>query len=524
MNPDAPGAGGSGPWEPPAAEEEQVLPDPEYFPKFKPIAKTGADPERLEYIKEMFLHGWSGYKQFAWLKDDLKPFDRTGSNWYPPGSLLATIVDSLSTLHIMGLKDELALAKAAVIERFLPPRTPSSPDVFADIGMLVNVFETTIRNVGGLLSIYDLEGDPKMLEAAVMIADRLAPALNAAYDQVLPLNQLNLQTGQAMGWGVISLAQAGSLQLEFQYLADAMRSHAKITRYPSLIPGIPPLSINPSSEQPTIQKFGVGAEADSYYEYLLKLYVSTGDKRMLDVYHTAVETLATYLIHESADGKYAYIPDVWVNETHHLRPDKSFGHLTCFIGGMFALGSHTTCPHRPAPTHATRLHKSCAARELELAAKITHTCHAAATQSPLVVGHVTERVVDEAGLELTLQLPWYMLRPETVESLFYMWRLTKDVKYRRMGWAMAVNMNKHCRDDVAFHGLRDVFNPSNPVNNMDTMETFFLAETLKYLYLLFTDDSVLPLDEYVFNTEAHPLSIRGHGRRKHVPWGKPLPY
>ncbi|KAJ1569547.1 hypothetical protein HK405_002998, partial [Cladochytrium tenue] len=81
------------------------------------------------------------------------------------------------------------------------------------------------------------------------------------------------------------------------------------------------------------------------------------------------------------------------------------------------------------------------------------------------------------------------------------------------------NIDRHCRDEVAFHGLRDVFQPAKAP--IDMQESFFLAETLKYLYLLFADSDVLPLDAYVFNTEAHPLSVRGRGRRAHLVWGQP---
>ena len=98
-------------------------------------------------------------------------------------------------------------------------------------------------------------------------------------------------------------------------------------------------------------------------------------------------------------------------------------------------------------------------------------------------------------------------RPEVIESIFYMWRFTHDPKYREWGWSIAHAIEKHCRTEAGYHGLKAENYPK------DRMESFFLAETLKYLYLLFAEDTVLPLDEYVFNTEAHPLSIRGFGKR-----------
>ncbi len=126
----------------------------------------------------------------------------------------------------------------------------------------------------------------------------------------------------------------------------------------------------------------------------------------------------------------------------------------------------------------------------------------------------------------------YLLRPETIDSYFYMWRLTKDPKYREWGWegtlysttvhvsvflsnlrvkccatAAFQAIEKACKVDTGgYSGVRDVTAPDGGVKD-DLQQSFFLAETLKYFYLLFSDDSVCPLDKIVFNTEAHPLSI-----------------
>jgi len=97
-------------------------------------------------------------------------------------------------------------------------------------------------------------------------------------------------------------------------------------------------------------------------------------------------------------------------------------------------------------------------------------------------------------------------RPETVETLFYLWRITKDPIYREWGWEIFQAFEKHCKvESGGYAGLHNVASPNPPKD--DTQQTFFLAETLKYLYLLFCPDNVIPLDEYVFNTEAHPFRI-----------------
>lgn len=98
-----------------------------------------------------------------------------------------------------------------------------------------------------------------------------------------------------------------------------------------------------------------------------------------------------------------------------------------------------------------------------------------------------------------------ILRPETVESIFYLYRLTKDQKYRDWGWKIFQAFEKHTR--IPTGGYAGVWSVLNTDNKVDKMESFFVSETLKYLFLLFSDDLVLPLDQWVFNTEAHPLPI-----------------
>ena len=110
-----------------------------------------------------------------------------------------------------------------------------------------------------------------------------------------------------------------------------------------------------------------------------------------------------------------------------------------------------------------------------------------------------------------------LLRPETLESLFYMYRITGDKVYRDWGWQIFQAFEKHTKiPGGGYSSISNVKNADKP-SFRDKMESFFLGETLKYLFLLFGDDpNLLPLDKYVFNTEAHPLPIRtniqSHGR------------
>jgi len=104
--------------------------------------------------------------------------------------------------------------------------------------------------------------------------------------------------------------------------------------------------------------------------------------------------------------------------------------------------------------------------------------------------------------------PKFVQRPEAVEAWFYLWRITKDERYRRWGWEFFEALQRHSRVEFGFSGIKDAsVAPSEKLEYDDVQQSFFLAETLKYLYLLFCPNEVLPLDEYVFNTEAHPLRV-----------------
>ena len=100
------------------------------------------------------------------------------------------------------------------------------------------------------------------------------------------------------------------------------------------------------------------------------------------------------------------------------------------------------------------------------------------------------------------------MRPEAIESCFYLYRITKKQHYRDWAWQMFEAMEKYSKLPTGYDSIGNVNDVENTGGKRDKMESFFLAETLKYLYLLFSDDDQLfPLDKYVFNTEAHPLPI-----------------
>ena len=163
-------------------------------------------------------------------------------------------------------------------------------------------------------------------------------------------------------------------------------------------------------------------------------------------------------------------------------------HLSCFVGGMLVLGSEGE--------HS--------ARYMKLAVGLAETCVQMYSRQP--TGIAPDSVSFGGGLDFAVADGKNILRPETVETLFYLYRKTGEQKYRDQGWTIFQAFEKHCKAKGGYSGLLDV--RGLPARQDGKQQSFFLAETLKYLYLLFEDSSALDLDEWVFNTEAHIFKIR----------------
>ncbi|KAI6078887.1 Mannosyl-oligosaccharide 1,2-alpha-mannosidase IB isoform X1 [Aix galericulata] len=233
----------------------------------------------------------------------------------------------------------------------------------------------------------------------------------------------------------------------------------------------------------------VGGLGDSFYEYLLKAWLMSDkmDTEARKMYDDAIEAIEKHLIRKS-NGGLTFIGE-WKNG--HL--ERKMGHLTCFAGGMFALGADGSRDDK-------------AGHYLQLGAEIAHTCHESYDRTTLKLG--PEAFKFDGGVEAVAvrqNEKYYILRPEVIETYWYMWRFTHDPKYRQWGWEATQAIDKYCRVSGGFSGVKDVYS-SSPTYD-DVQQSFFLAETLKYLYLLFSNDDLLPLDNWVFNTEAHPLPV-----------------
>lgn len=500
-------------------------------------------------VAAAFRHAWNGYKEFAMGYDELRPVSRTGRDGL--GGLGATVVDALDTAMIMGLDDVVAEA-GSWIEKELPARIMNKGQV--------NLFETTIRVLGGLLSAYHLSGGangtirewgensnlqmagPKpglYLERAVNLADRLMSAFTLS-PTAIPFSDVVLSSNTAhpagTDGGASSTSEVTTLQLEFGYLSEvsgnpkyrAAAMHVlEHFRDLSKMEGLVPIYISPHSGQFQSNNIRLGSRGDSYYEYLLKVWLQQGGatfdnssvKYLRDMYNEAMEGVKHHLVRKSKPKGLTFVGELPSGMKGEFSP--KMDHLVCFLAGNLALGATRGLTKQQAMDKgflttqdkenfqlAEDLLKTCfemySVTATGLAPEIAYFHMDGTYPEGLSGGNSSAEYKDDIIIHALDR--HNLLRPETVESLFILYRTTKNRKYQEWGWQIFQAFETHTRVDTGgYSSLDDV--TVVPAPKRDKMETFFLGETLKYLYLLFGESSVLPLDKFVFNTEAHPLPI-----------------
>ncbi|XP_063079143.1 mannosyl-oligosaccharide 1,2-alpha-mannosidase IA-like [Engraulis encrasicolus] len=475
-------------------DKDDSLPIIEYVRPPGVMGREPTDPDTKEKrakIKEMMQFAWDNYKRYAWGFNELRPVSKQGHSSNLFGGLKgATIVDALDTLYIMEMYDEFEAASEWVVK-----------NLDFNQNTEISVFEVNIRFVGGLLSAYYLSGKEVFRRKAIELGEKLLPAFKTPTG--IPWALLNMKSGIGRNWpwasgGSSILAEYGTLHLEFMHLsklsgnpvfAEKVMNIRKALNRLDKPSGLYPNYLNPNSGQWGQHHVSVGGLGDSFYEYLLKAWLMSDktDEEGKKLYYDALQAIEKSLIRKSSGGL-TYIAEWKGGLLEH-----KMGHLTCFAGGMIALGADG------APEGQT-------GRHMELAAEITRTCHESYARTNLKLGPEAFRF--DGGVEAIATRQnekYFILRPEVIETYMYLWRFTHDPKYRQWGWEAVQALEQHCRVEGGYSGVRDVY-ASNP-NHDDVQQSFYLAETLKYLYLLFSEDDHLPFEHWVFNTEAHPLPV-----------------
>ncbi|XP_063334803.1 uncharacterized protein si:ch211-282j22.3 isoform X5 [Pelmatolapia mariae] len=445
-----------------------------------------------DQIVEMFDHAYGSYMKYAYPADELMPLSCRGRvRGQEPnrgdiddslGKFSLTLIDTLDTLVVLNKLDEFEEAVKKAVS-----------DVRLDNDVVVSVFETNIRVLGGLLGghvMADLlrqRGErmqwyrDELLHMAKELGHRLLPAFNTTSG--LPYPKVNLRYGvlnPLSRTGTESdtcTACAGTMILEFAALSrlsgnSVFEEHARKAldvlwerrqRGSDLVGTV----INIHNGEWVRRDSGVGAGIDSYYEYLMKAYILLGDNVFLDRFN----------VHYSAIMKYISQPPLLLN-VHMHNPTVSvrswMDSLLAFFPGLQVLRGDL----KPAiETH-------------EMLYQVTKQ----------------HKFLPEAfTTEFRVHWGQHLLRPEFAESTYYLYKATGDPYYLRVGQSIVEKLNAYARVPCGFAAVQDVRTGTHE----DRMDSFFLAEMFKYLYLMFSEKSHLPIDMdgYIFTTEAHLLPI-----------------
>ena len=528
-----------------------------HFPETR--AQRRHREERRVAIRNEFRQSWNSYKEFAWAQDELRPVTAQGEESF--GGWGATLVDSLDTLWIMGLKEEFYEAVEAV----------AAIDFGKTNLTTISVFETTIRYLGGLLSAYDMSAKPILLSKALQLGEMLYRAFDTINNT--PLGWFHVENAKMTDRPAFSpeyslcFACLGSLTMEFTRLAQITKEPkyydavARVTllmdraQDKTKLPGLWPTMMNADNEDFSMSGiFSIGALADSTYEYFPKMHALLGglDKAYEKMYRESAKKIDEHMLFrpmvpDKAHGKDLLLCGDVSTYDEEVRLDPTMQHLTCFIGGMFGLAGRLF----NEPGH------------VDLGAKLTKGCVYAYAATPTgimpetfdmvpcksrkscpwnetaweeeVMRHYSSKyVTDLESAVKQYRLPpgftnirdkRYLLRPEAIESVFIMYRITGDRQYLNDAWDMFSSIVTATRTPYANGQVRDVtfvapkapgrgFQSASPVagspntreeNIENKMESFWTAETLKYFYLIFSTPDMISLDDWVFNTEAHPF-------------------
>jgi ER degradation enhancer, mannosidase alpha-like 2 len=433
------------------------------------LATPGCDRSRQDEhaqqlaarVRTEFLHAWNNYERYAWGHDALRPLSKTAHDWYGQ-SLLMTPLDALDTLILMHLDAEAERARSLIVN-----------DLSFDRDIYVKNFEITIRLLGGLLSGYQLTGDDRLLSLAEDLGNRLLPVFNSPTG--LPYVYVNLRTGQTRD-PVTNPAETGTLLLEFGTLSKLTgkpvfyekAKRALVETFQRRSPlGLVGESINVETGEWTNTDSHISGGIDSYYEYLWKCWLLFGDKDCRDMWEASIPAVNKYLTDEIRGELWYGHTDMQTGE----RTKTEYGALDAFFPGLLALSGDLE-----------------RGRRLQASSFKMWNLHGI---EPETLDYKTMRVL--AGS--------YHLRPEIVESTYYLYHYTGAPDYRRMGEKMFDDFVKYCRADSGYAALSDVVTKQQ----LDEMQSFVLAETFKYFYLLFASPETLQFDKVIFNTEAHPL-------------------
>lgn len=446
-----------------------------------------------ERVVSMFRHGYENYLDDAYPYDELRPLSCDGVDTW--GSFSLSLIDALDTLIVLGNYSEFKNVVNKVLEI-----------TDFNLNLNVSVFETNIRVVGGLLSAHLLSyktgislepGWPctgPLLNLAEKMARRLLPAFNTKTG--MPYGTVNLRYGVPPGETPITCtAGVATFTVEFGTLSrltgdpifeqTALRAVNALWQERSSL-GLLGNHLNVQDGKWTALDSGIGAGVDSYFEYLVKGAVLLQKPKLMKMFNTYKDLIYK---HMKRDDWF-----VWVSMSSGQVTMPIFQSLEAFWPGLLALVG-----------------------DISQAQATLYNYHQVLRQ----YGFPPESY-DIAHGRVNSKREGNPLRPELIESIMYLYQATKDPFLIQMGVDILEAIEHSAKTDCGYATIKNVRDHKIE----DRMESFFLAETIKYLYLLFDTNSfihnngccgdviemgdeicVIGAGGYVFNTEAHPIDV-----------------
>ncbi|XP_073148382.1 alpha-mannosidase I MNS5 [Henckelia pumila] len=440
-----------------------------------------------EKVRQMFYHAYGNYMTYAFPHDELKPLTKTFTDSLielgnlklerlPQGynGSALTLIESLSSLAILGNCTEFERAVNWLSE-----------NLTFDVDARINLFECNIRVLGGLVSAHILATDStnrltggtyknQLLVLAEELGQRFLPAFDTPTG--LPYAWINLKYGvmeneitetSTSGCGslILEMGALSHLTGDPRFESAALRALRKLWSMRSSL-NLLGTTLDVETGEWIEYSSGIGAGVDSFYEYLLKAHILFGREELWKMFQSAYLAVQKYFRHGP-----------WYHEADMRTGRATYWQLTslqAFWPGLQVLIGDVA------------------------AANSSHREFFYVWQK---FGVLPERyLLDHQMLHPTEK--YYPLRPELAESTFYLYQATKDPWYLEVGESIVDSLNFHTRVEGGFASIRDV----TTMELEDHQHSFFLAETCKYLYLLF-DDTFLVNRNYVFTTEGHPLPI-----------------
>lgn len=437
--------------------------------------------------KSAFQRAYDAYLRHGFPHDDVRPLSCRGAD--SQGGVALTLLDALTTALVLNDTQRLAPAVEWACGGG-GPLSATAPPLSFDVDARVHTFELTIRAVGALVSTHTylkrsaIDYDGGLLPLAVDLANRLLPAFDTRTG--LPLSWVNLRHGVvANDTRITCTACAGTLTLEFAalsaatgnatYRRAAKKAAAAIASRASPSTGLVGNTLHVDTGAWTRRDAGVGAGIDSFIEYELKAYLLTGDDAFLTRFTAIYAGIMRHLTAPAPPAGH-HRPAWRIDADMHTgaRVSPWISSLGAFFPGLQAL----------------------AGQRADAAA--AHADWAAAWAR---FGGLPE-MLDAGGTTRHPGAAAYPLRPELAESSYVLHAVTEGHPvYRATGAMMAKSLEQRCRAPCGYASLSDVATGARE----DTMESFVLSETFKYLWLLFTPGAADLLDAAVLTTEGHPL-------------------